>query len=422
MYHPSMSLFTRTGQGKGRLDSAAAQREVSRLASLPVMHRAFEWVRSHEREIAEFQLQITSIAAPPFHEEPRARFFAESLKKLGYAVRRDDIGNVVACAGEVPEADRVVAVSAHLDTVFPPETPVDVRREHNRLYGPGISDNGAGLAALWAVAGALRASGIQTLAPVVFIGNVGEEGEGDLRGIRHLFADEMWRNRIAAMLVLDGAGMDSIVAEALGSRRFEIRIAGPGGHSWSDFGVPNPIVAMGRVIDQLSRLPLPSSPKTTLSIGTISGGTSVNTIPDLAVMRVDLRSSAREEIDRLEALLRSIVEKTVSESQSPRSIHKQLSYEIRLAGDRPAADLDLDAPILHCLRAADGQLGIRSRIHRASTDANIPLSLGVDALAIGAGGIGGGAHTIREWFDPTSRDVALKRILLTILALAGVME
>jgi len=417
-----MSLFTRTGQGKGRLDSAAALREVARLASLPVTHRAFEWVRSHEREIAEFQMQITSIAAPPFHEEARARFFAECLTKLGYAVRRDGVGNVLACAGEVPEAVRVLAVSAHLDTVFPPETPVVVRREHNRLYGPGISDNGAGLAAVWAVAAALCASGVQTLAPVVFIGNVGEEGEGDLRGIRHLFADEMWRNRIAAMLVLDGAGMDSIVAEALGSRRFEITITGPGGHSWSDFGVPNPIVAMGRVIDQLSRLSLPGSPKTTLSIGTISGGTSVNTIPDRAVMRVDLRSAAPGEIDRLEALLRSIVEKTVSESQSPRSVQKQLGYEIRLAGDRPAADLDLDSPILHCLRAADAQLGIRSRIHRASTDANIPMSLGVDALAIGAGGIGGGAHTVREWFDPASRDVALKRILLTILALAGVME
>jgi di/tripeptidase len=258
--------------------------------------------------------------------------------------------------------------------------------------------------------------------PVLLMGNVGEEGDGNLRGMRHLFAQERWREGISALLVVDGAGLDGIVAEALGSRRFEVTIHGPGGHSWSDFGVPNPIVALARSIDLLSELPLPSSPKSTINVGTIEGGTSVNTIPESASMRVDVRSSDPLELDRLEYALHDCVSRAVTDTQAPRSVHKHLKFEIRVVGDRPAAELRLDAPILHAVRAADAQLGIKSRIHRASTDANIPLSLGTDALAIGAGGSGGGAHTLHEWFEPLGRDTGLKRILLTTLVLAGFKE
>jgi di/tripeptidase len=258
--------------------------------------------------------------------------------------------------------------------------------------------------------------------PVLLLGNVGEEGDGDLRGMRHLFAQERWRDGISALLVVDGAGVDSIVAEALGSRRFEVKIHGPGGHSWSDFGVPNPIVAIARAIDLITELPLPATPKTTINVGTIEGGTSVNTIPESASMRVDVRSSEPAELDRLERSMQECVRQAVTDSQSPRSVHKHLRYEIRVVGNRPAAELHLDAPILHAVRAADSQLGIKSRIHRASTDANIPLSLGIDALAIGAGGSGGGAHTLHEWFEPLGRDTGLKRILLATLVLAGLKE
>jgi tripeptide aminopeptidase len=418
-----MPLFPRaTTSRSARLDFATAQKTIAALAGSSKVHEAFEWFRSHEREIATFQLEITSVGAAPFGEERRSRFFAEALEVLGYTVERDAVGNVLTFADSVSKAEPALAISAHLDTVFPADTRLDVRREHTRLLGPGISDNGAGLAAVWALAAVIKDCGLRMSRPVVLMGNVGEEGDGNLRGMRHLFAQERWRDGISALLVVDGAGVDSIVAEALGSRRFEVTISGPGGHSWSDFGVPNPIVALARAIDLVSELPLPSSPKSTINVGTIEGGTSVNTIPEVASMRVDVRSSDPLELDRLEHALHDCVSRAVTDTQAPRSVHKHLKFKIRVVGDRPAAELRLDAPILHAVRAADAQLGIKSRIHRASTDANIPLSLGIDALAIGAGGSGGGAHTLHEWFEPLGRDTGLKRILLATLVLAGFKE
>ncbi len=418
-----MPLFPRSAAARSsRLDAAAALKSVTALSATPKVHEAFEWFRQHEREIATFQLEITSVGAPPFGEERRSRFFADAFEQLGYSVQRDEVDNVLASSEKAAKTEPLLAVSAHLDTVFPAETKLEIRREHTRLMGPGISDNGAGLAAVWALGACLKDCGIKTKKPLLLIGNVGEEGDGDLRGMRHLFAQEKWRESIGALLVVDGAGIDSIVAEALGSRRFEVKISGPGGHSWSDFGVPNPIVALARAIDLISELPLPASPKTTINVGTISGGTSVNTIPEMAVMRVDVRSSEPSDIDRIEKTILDCVRRAVSESQSPRSIHKQLKFEIKVVGDRPAAELRLDAPILQAVKAADAHLGIKSRIHRASTDANIPLSMGIDALAIGAGGSGGGAHTLHEWFEPLGRDIGLKRILLAVLTLAGLKE
>jgi tripeptide aminopeptidase len=418
-----MPLFPRTTSSRGaRLDFASAQKTIAALAGSSKVHEAFDWFRSHEREIATFQLEITSVGAAPFGEERRSRFFAEALEVLGYTVERDEVGNVLTFTDSRSKVEPALAISAHLDTVFPADTKLDVRREHTRLLGPGISDNGAGLAAVWALAAVIKDCGLRMTRPVVLMGNVGEEGDGNLRGMRHLFAQERWRDGISALLVVDGAGVDSIVAEALGSRRFEVTISGPGGHSWSDFGVPNPIVALARAIDLISELPLPSTPKTTINVGTIEGGTSVNTIPETASMRVDVRSSDPSELDRLERALHDCVSHAVTDTQAPRSVHKHLKFEIRVVGDRPAAELRLDAPILHAVRAADAQLGIKSRIHRASTDANIPLSLGIDALAIGAGGSGGGAHTLHEWFEPLGRDTGLKRILLATLVLAGFKE
>jgi di/tripeptidase len=227
---------------------------------------------------------------------------------------------------------------------------------------------------------------------------------------------------VERVLVLDGAGIDSIIAEGLGSRRFEVTVEGPGGHSWSDFGVPNPIVALGRAIEHFSRTPLPDSPKTTFNIGVISGGTSVNSIPQSAFMRVDLRSAAADEIDRLEASLRAAIDDAVEETRSTVRGRAPLRYEIRMVGNRPSADLPVNAPLMQTLRAVDAHLGIRARVNRASTDANIPLSLGIEALAIGGGGSGGGAHTMHEWFEAAGRDLALNRILLTTLALTGVTE
>jgi tripeptide aminopeptidase len=306
-------------------------------------------------------------------------------------------------------------------TVFPAGTPITVSREGNKLTGPGISDNGSGITALLAIASALHNANIANTAPVLFIGNVGEEGEGNLRGMRHIFEQPKWFQSIGALVALDGAGTDTIIAEGLGSRRYEVTIRGPGGHSWSDFGIANPIAALARVIDRFSQTTVPSAPKTTFNIGIVQGGTSVNSIPQSATMRVDTRSASVEQLDRLERALREAVKQATGESGG-RKKQETLSAEVTVIGDRPAAEISKDAHLLKIMRAVDAQLNNNSRVQRASTDANIPLSLGREAIAIGAGGSGGGAHTMNEWYDPAGRDLGLKRILLLTLALCGVSE
>lgn len=404
------------------------QQEIVRLSNRADVRFAFGWLRSQEPGFAQWQMEMARIPAPPFGEGPRAEWLKERFLELGLQdVAIDKAGNVFGVRpGTNGTTGGHVALSAHLDTVFPAGTPLNIRQQGTRLYGPGVSDNGAGSAALLAVAAALQSSRIPHTRPIVFIGNVGEEGEGDLRGMRHIFADAGWRDAIACNLILDGAGCDTIVAEALGSRRFEVIVRGPGGHSWSDFGAPNPIVVLGKAIHAFNQTPVASSPKTVFNVGVIRGGTSVNSIPESASMRVDIRSTSTAEIERLEAALRSALEAAVeeetrtSEKRAPATRYPfGLSSEIVVIGDRPAGELDPQARILQVLRAVDLQLGNVAQIQRASTDANIPLSLGREAIAIGGGGSGGGAHTLQEWFDGNGRDLGLRRILLTLLALAG---
>jgi acetylornithine deacetylase/succinyl-diaminopimelate desuccinylase-like protein len=261
---------------------------------------------------------------------------------------------------------------------------------------------------------------LRTSAPILFIGNVGEEGEGDLRGMRQIFGDPQMRSRIAAMIILDGAGTDTIVTQALGSRRFEVSVRGPGGHSWSDFGAVNPIMVLSEAIHRFRSVHLPASPKTTFNIGVIHGGTSVNSIPESATMRIDVRSTATEQMDRVEDALRAAIASAVNEANRSTSGNVgDASAVIKKIGDRPAAELQANSRLLAVIRAVDAHLRNTSRLHRASTDANIPLSLGCEAIAIGTGGTGGGAHTLQEWYDPRGRDLGLKRILLTLLVTAG---
>jgi tripeptide aminopeptidase len=329
-------------------------------------------------------------------------------------------------------APNMVALTAHIDTVFPHSTLLNIRQQGSRLYGPGVADNGAGIAAMLAVASALERARIAHELPFLFIGNVGEEGEGDLRGMRHVFATPRWRDAIAYSVIVDGAGTDTVVAEALGSRRFEVIVRGPGGHSWSDFGAPNPIIALARAIEVFSQTPVPASPKTTFNVGVIRGGTSVNSIPESASMRVDLRSTSMAEIDRLERMLRLGLEQAVAlenraaaqheSRRPPQPPSRMLQSELLEIGNRPAGELAADARLLKVIRAVDAQLGNNAQVQRASTDANIPLSLGREAIAIGGGGTGGGAHTLQEWFDCNGRGLGLRRILLTLLALSGVGE
>jgi len=402
--------------------SRSAQQQVAHLAELRPVHEAFSWFRSHARQLEELQLQVTSIAAPPWGEAPRTDWLKARFTDLALAdVHQDELGNVFGVRpGSDPNAP-YIALSAHLDTVFPSGTEISVRRDGGKLYGPGISDNSSGIIALLAIAAAIHAAPIPNRAPILFIGNVGEEGEGDLRGMRHIFQQPKWSANIASLVVLDGAGTDTIIAEGLGSRRYEVTIRGHGGHSWSDFGVANPIVGLARVIDRFTRTPVPAAPKTTYNIGIVSGGTSVNSIPESATMRVDTRSASIEELDKLERALHEALDQVIPELTG-RKREELLTAEVRIIGNRPAADLPSDSQLLKTILAVDAHLHIAARIQRASTDANVPLSLGREAIAIGAGGTGGGAHTIHEWYDPSGRDLGLKRILLLTLALAGVAD
>ena len=383
------------------------------------MHAAFAWFRAHTRDLEELQLEVTAIPAPPWGEAARSHWLKAQFEALGLSdVHQDELGNVFGIRPGTDADAPYFALSAHLDTVFPAGTSVTVVREGSKLCGPGISDNGSGVAALLAVASALRDCDIANSAPILFVGNVGEEGEGNLRGMRHIFQQTKWLESIGALVVLDGAGTDTIIAEGLGSRRYEITVSGPGGHSWSDFGIPNPIVALARIIDRFSQTTVPTTPKTTFNIGIVQGGTSVNSIPQSATMRVDTRSASVEQLDRLERALRD----AVKEGTAGRKKQDALTAEVQVIGDRPAADLPSDSHLLKVIRAVDAQLNNTSRVQRASTDANIPLSLGRQAIAVGAGGSGGGAHTVNEWYDPAGRDLGLKRILLLTLALCGVSE
>jgi len=400
----------------------SAQQLVAGLAQLCRVREAFAWFRTNSAELEDIQLEATSIPAPPWGESARSHWLAGRFAGLGLIdVHRDELGNVFAIRPGVDRTAPFIALSAHIDTVFPADTPISVRRDGGKLYGPGVSDNSSGITALLAIAGVLQALGLPNVAPVLFIGNVGEEGEGDLRGMRHIYQQPRWSANIASLVVIDGAGTDTIIAEGLGSRRYEVTVRGHGGHSWSDFGVANPIVALARVIDRFTRTPVPVSPKTTFNIGIINGGTSVNSIPESATMRVDTRSASVDELDRLERALHEAVDHVIPEITG-RKKQELLSAEVRVIGNRPAADLPADSPLLGMVRAVDLELGNTARIQRASTDANIPLSLGRQAIAIGSGGSGGGAHTIHEWYDPAGRDLGLKRVLLLTLALSGVAE
>jgi tripeptide aminopeptidase len=402
------------------------QEEVARIAGSPQVRAAFERFRAHESQFALWQMEATRLAAPPFGEAPRAAWLADRFRELGLTdVHVDEVGNVFGIRPGY--GSRYVALSAHIDTVFPAATPLNIRQQGSRLYGPGVSDNGAGIAAMLALARVLASARIVHALPYLFIGNVGEEGEGDLRGMRHVFATPRWRDAIAYSVIVDGAGADTIVAEALGSRRFEVIVRGPGGHSWSDFGAPSPIIALARTIEAFSQTPVPATPKTTYNVGVIRGGTSVNSIPESASMRVDLRSTSMAEIDRLERALRVALEQAVAAENRAAAQHgtrkpQLVQSEVVEIGNRPAGELARDARLLKVIRAVDVQLGNAAQVQRASTDANIPLSLGREAIAIGGGGSGGGAHTLQEWFDCNGRDLGLRRILLTMLTLSGVSE
>jgi acetylornithine deacetylase/succinyl-diaminopimelate desuccinylase-like protein len=413
-------------------ETALAQLRVTRLATQLPVHRAFHWLHLHPPQLRQWQLEFLAIPAPPFGEEARARWFLERFAALGLSrVHLDDAGNALA---ELPSATHdesgpVLLLSAHLDTVFPADAVRLPLEDGPRILCPGACDNGAGLAALLAIAACLRFAAIVPPVTVLFAANVGEEGLGDLRGMRALFAGDTYGRRICAALVLEGAGTAAVVSRGLGSRRFRVTISGPGGHSWSDAGLPNPIVMLSRGIallaDRLNQSHQGET-RTVLSPGEIAGGTSINAIPQAATVLLDLRSTDPAELDRgaieihrtFEAIVAGENQRVAEQSATPAAAR----LAIDAIGNRPAAELPFDSPLLRSIRAVDRHLGLRTELRLGSTDANLPLSLGVPAVALASGGLGGGIHTTAEWYDPTGRESALRRILLILLDTAQTLR
>jgi tripeptide aminopeptidase len=430
-------LFCAAGSGlfaaMPRLFTTPAQQKpatpVADLAGDDRVKTVLDWLAKNTAWITDEQARITEIPAPSFQEAQRAAYLRRALAACGLRVRTDDIGNVIGerpgTAAPASADDQVLLIVAHLDTVFPADTDVHVRRESGVLYAPGIADNGAGLSSLLGVARALNEAKLKTRRTIVFAADVGEEGEGNLRGVRRLV--EGYGKRLAAVIALDGASTDYVVTQALASRRIEITVTGPGGHSWTDFGVPNPINALARGISRFLKLSLPSTPRTTFNIGEIEGGGSVNSIPARAAIKVDIRSEQEKEIGRVEAALRDSIRAGIQEemdSSKVRGIASAdgggLDMQSRALGIRPGGELPANSSLLQAVTDADRFLGNRSRSERSSTDANVPLSMGIPAIAMGGGGRAGGSHTVGEWYDPAGREMGLQRILLTLLSTAGI--
>jgi len=394
-----------------------ATESVAGLSITPALRACLEWFRRERAWINEQHLKLARISAPTFFEQKRAEWMVDQFRALGWEARLDRAGNVLASLPGRRD-DPSVALTAHLDTVLAPRTPEEIKvADEGRFLGPGVSDNGAGLVALLALAAAWTAAPPledSPLAPLL-IANVGEEGEGNLCGMRYLCRNGM-SSRLKAFLVLDGPGTDRITSRALASRRFEVVLTGPGGHSWSDYGTGNPVHALSRAVTLFSdRAPAGGSPRCSYNVGLIQGGSSINSIPVDARAKIDLRSESADRLEDMAVLLASTVELAV-EAENARATAR-VCAKIREIGSRPAGALPENAAILRYLEAVDAHLGVRAFLDCSSTDANVPLSLGLPAISIGAGGAGGGAHTAGEWFQPEGRELGLRRILLTLCLL-----
>jgi len=387
------------------------------LADTRPLRDALQWFVRQKQWINEQHLLLCRVPASTFFEQKRAEWMLAQFRALGCVARVDRGGNVIAHPVE-NRAGPYVALTAHLDTVLAPRKDEEVyTTPDGRLYGPGAADNGAGLAALLAIARVITSfpNLSDDFRNLVFVANVGEEGEGNLSGMRYLCRQSSTGGRIQSFLILDGPNIDHVTSQALASRRFDVTISGPGGHSWSDYGFANPVHALARAIAAFTehRFPSNGSPRSSYNFGIIEGGSSINSIPTLARTKVDIRSESPVKLDEIAALLTSTVERAL-EVENERATGGKVTAKIKEIGSRPGGRLPDDAYILQTVRAVDSHLGIRSHLDCASTDANVPLSMGLPAISIGAGGHGGGAHTPQEWFHPEGRELGLKRILLML--------
>jgi acetylornithine deacetylase/succinyl-diaminopimelate desuccinylase-like protein len=405
-----------------RLVSAQVS-SVQHILSDPKFQSAQNFVaKDHDRFVREI-IQITEIEAPPFKESKRAAVFMDMLRQGGLSnVEIDAEGNVIAVrkgTGTGP----VIAIAAHLDTVFPEGTNVRVRREGTRLYAPGVGDDSRALAVLLEIIRAMDAAKIETSSDILFIGDVGEEGPGDLRGMKYLFQKGPYKDRIKMFISLDpfGSGSDITLA-GIGSKRFKVLFKGPGGHSFGSFGLVNPAYALGNAIVKLSKMQVPQTPRTTYNAGVIGGGTSVNSIPFESWMEVDIRSEAREELNRTVDSFTKLMHEAAEEENRARSTAQgKIEVDVDLIGDRPFGHISQNAPIVQTAAAVVRAFGMSPSYGSSSTDANIPMSLGIPAITLESGGSGSRNHTLDEWIDveKTSSVRGIEIAMGVLLSLAG---
>ena len=379
--------------------------------------------KDHDRLVREI-IQITEIEAPPFKEEKRAKAFADMLRQSGLSdVQIDAEGNVIGTR-EGTGGGPVIAIAAHLDTVFPEGTNVRVRREGTKLRAPGIGDDSRSLAVLLAIVRAMDAAKIQTASDILFIGNVGEEGPGDLRGMKYLFQKGSYKDKIKMFISLDpfGPGND-ITVGGIGSKRFKVTFRGPGGHSFGSFGLVSPAYALGNAIAKLSRMQVPSRPKTTFNVGVIGGGTSVNSIPFESWMDVDIRSETKEELNKaIDTFSRLMREAAEEENRARSTSQGRIEVDVKLIGDRPFGQIPITAPMVQTAAGVIEAFGMSPAYGISSTDSNIPMSIGIPAITLESGGTGGRNHTLDEWID-VDKSASLRGINIAmgiLVALAGV--
>ena len=402
----------------------SADDRVQRIQQDDAYQNALEFIDNDYERWVEELIELTEIPAPPFKEGERARAYLEKLRELGLKdVEMDAEGNVMGI--REGSGGPLLAVSAHLDTVFPEGTDVTVQRRGTRLSAPGIGDDTAGLATLLAVVRAMDAAGVTTTSDILFIGDVGEEGPGDLRGMKHLFREGPYKDRIEMFVAVEGGRQTDITNAALGSKRYRVVFKGPGGHSYSAFGLVNPAFAMGNATRKFSELEVPADPKTTFNVGVVGGGTSVNSIPVEAWMEVDMRSEEPDELNELAETFLGLMHEAVDEENAVRSTAEgPIELEMTVIGDRPSGEISKNTPIVQRAAAAYRAFGIEPIYSRSSTDANIPISMGIPGITIDRGGLGGRSHSLDEWTD-VEKSAAVKGIqvvLTAILAIAGLEE
>ncbi len=396
-------------------------REVESLLAQTPVRAAIDHIAETDDQTMRDLLELTQIPAPPFMEQVRGERFAEMLQEIGIdTVFTDQEGNVIGIRRGRDSDAGVLALSGHLDTVFPEGTDVQVRIAGDTLFAPGVADDTRGLATILAVLRAMNAADMETEQDVLFIGTVGEEGLGDLRGVKHLFRDG--GPRIDAFISVDGTGSDGITSMGLGSHRYRVTYRGPGGHSWGAFGLGNPAHAMGRAIhyfDEAGDEHTADGPRTSYNVGRIGGGTSVNSVPFEAWMEIDMRSESPESLNEIDAKLQEALRKALDEANAVRRRGEELTLDVEMIGNRPSGASDEEEPFIQRAIAATEALGHDPSLRRSSTDSNVPISLGIPAITIGGGGIGIGAHALHEHYINEDGPAGIQRVLLIVLAQAG---